>query len=102
MQTRLLGKTGLQLPILSFGASSLGQEFRQVDVNEALRSVHVALDARMDFIDASPYYGRGMSEVLLVTAVMSVALAVLVGVLMPAKARAVDTAEASLETVGLA
>ena len=43
-----------------------------------------------------------MSEVLLVTAVMSVALAVLVGVLMPAKARAVDTAEASLETVGLA
>ena len=33
MQTRLLGKTGLSLPILSFGASSLGQEFRQVDVN---------------------------------------------------------------------
>ena len=47
-------------------------------------------------------YSSGMSEVLLVTAVMSVALAVLVGVLMPAKARAVDTAEASLETVGLA
>src|SRR3954464_8369390 len=65
MQTRPFGKTGLSLPILSFGASSLGQEFRQVDINEALRSVHVALDLGMNFIDTSPFYGRGMSEVLL-------------------------------------
>src|SRR5437773_6302114 len=65
MQTRPLGNTGLNLPILSFGASSLGQEFRQVDLNEALRSVHVALDLGMNFIDTSPYYGRGMSECLL-------------------------------------
>jgi L-galactose dehydrogenase len=60
-----LGNTGLSLPILSFGASSLGQEFRQIDLNDALRSVHVALDCGMTFIDTSPYYGRGMSEVLL-------------------------------------
>src|SRR5947209_14274319 len=65
MQTRSLGKTGLNLPIVSFGASSLGQEFRKIDLNEALRSVHVALDAGMNFIDTSPFYGRGMSEVLL-------------------------------------
>jgi aryl-alcohol dehydrogenase-like predicted oxidoreductase len=65
MQTRPLGRTGLQLPVLSFGASSLGQEFRQVDLTEALRSVHVALDLGMNFIDTSPFYGRGMSEVLL-------------------------------------
>src|SRR5947209_10703394 len=65
MQTRPLAKTGLSLPIVSFGASSLGQEFRKVDLTEALRSVHVALDAGMNFIDTSPFYGRGMSEVLL-------------------------------------
>src|SRR4051812_18369260 len=65
MKTRPLGNTGLNLPILSFGASSLGAEFRAVDVNEALRSVHVALENGMKFIDTSPYYGRGMSEVLL-------------------------------------
>jgi aryl-alcohol dehydrogenase-like predicted oxidoreductase len=65
MERRTLGNTGLTVPILGFGASSLGQEFRQVDVNEALRSVRVALDCGMDFIDTSPYYGRGMSEVLL-------------------------------------
>jgi aryl-alcohol dehydrogenase-like predicted oxidoreductase len=65
MKTRPLGKTGLDLPILSFGASSLGAEFRAIDVNEALRSVHVALENGMNFIDTSPYYGRGMSEVFL-------------------------------------
>ncbi|MFO0901597.1 MAG: aldo/keto reductase [Pirellulales bacterium] len=65
MKTRTLGRTGLELPILSFGASSLGQEFRKVSLDEALRSVHVALDAGLNFIDTSPFYGRGMSEVLL-------------------------------------
>jgi L-galactose dehydrogenase len=65
MQTRSLGNTGLQVPIVGFGASSLGQEFRKVDFTEALRSVHVALDCGMNFIDTSPFYGRGMSEVML-------------------------------------
>ena len=53
------------MPILSFGASSLGQEFRPVALDEALRSVHVALEAGLNLIDTSPFYGRGMSEVLL-------------------------------------
>ena len=65
MQTRILGKTGLQLPVLSFGASSLGQEFRSVQLSEALESVRTALDCGLNFIDTSPFYGRGMSEVLL-------------------------------------
>ncbi len=65
MQTRPLGKTGLELPVLSFGASSLGQEFRSVQLDEALQSVRVALDCGLNFIDTSPFYGRGMSEVLL-------------------------------------
>src|ERR1051326_2653404 len=65
MQTRTLGKTGLQLPILSFGASSLGAEFRKVKLDEAMQSVHVALECGLNFIDTSPFYGRGMSEVLL-------------------------------------
>ncbi len=62
---RPLGKTGIDLPILSFGASSLGQEFRSVKLDEALESVRVALECGLNFIDTSPFYGRGMSEVLL-------------------------------------
>jgi L-galactose dehydrogenase len=65
MQKRPLGKTGIQLPILAFGASSIGQEFRPVNLDEALKSVHVALECGLNFIDTSPFYGRGMSEVLL-------------------------------------
>src|SRR6058998_289763 len=65
MTTRTLGKTGLHVPILSFGASSLGQEFRSVTLDEAMKSVRVALECGLNFIDTSPFYGRGMSEVLL-------------------------------------
>ncbi|HVX59924.1 MAG TPA: aldo/keto reductase [Pirellulales bacterium] len=72
MEYRPLGQTGLQLSSLSFGASSLGQEFRAVDLNEAIRSVHTALDAGMNFIDTSPYYGRGLSECLLGVALRGV------------------------------
>jgi aryl-alcohol dehydrogenase-like predicted oxidoreductase len=72
METRLLGKTGLKLPVLSFGASSLGQEFRSVTLDEALQSVRAALDCGLNFIDTSPFYGRGMSEVLLGVALRGV------------------------------
>ena len=65
MQTHPLGRTGLQVPVLGFGASSLGQEFRSVNLDEALNSVQVALDSGLTLIDTSPFYGRGMSEVLL-------------------------------------
>ncbi len=36
-----------------------------MQLDEALRSVHVALEHGMNLIDTSPFYGRGMSEVLL-------------------------------------
>jgi aryl-alcohol dehydrogenase-like predicted oxidoreductase len=72
VQRRPLGTTGLDLPILSFGASSLGREFRQVELEDALDSVHAALDCGLNYIDTSPYYGRGMSEVLLGIALQDV------------------------------
>ena len=72
MQTRPLGTTGLEVPILSFGASSLGQEFRRVTLEEALGSVRAALDCGLNLFDTSPFYGRGMSEVLLGVALRDV------------------------------
>ncbi|MGB6043820.1 MAG: aldo/keto reductase [Pirellulales bacterium] len=65
MEYRQLGKTDLKLSALSFGASSLGQEFRKIEIPAALRCVEVALDRGMNFIDTSPFYGRGMSEIML-------------------------------------
>jgi L-galactose dehydrogenase len=65
MKFRPLGQTGMHLSWISYGASSLGQEFRTVDLDKAMRSVHAALDLGMNFIDTSPFYGRGLSECLL-------------------------------------
>ncbi|TWT79314.1 D-threo-aldose 1-dehydrogenase [Planctomycetes bacterium CA13] len=65
MDHRALGNTGLSLSVLGYGASSIGQEFRQVEIGEALRSVNVALDRGINLIDTAAYYGRGMSELLL-------------------------------------
>ena len=65
METRPLAATGLDLSVLSFGASSIGAEFRRIDVGEALECVKVALDRGMNYIDTAAYYGRGMSEVML-------------------------------------
>jgi L-galactose dehydrogenase len=72
MLRRKLGKTDLELPILSFGASSLGQEFRSVTLDEVFASIRTALELGMDLIDTSPFYGRGMSEVLLGVALRDV------------------------------
>ncbi len=60
MQRRRLGRTDLDLPILSFGASSLGAEFRGVTLDEVFASIRVALELGLNFIDTSPFYGRGM------------------------------------------
>ena len=65
MEFRQLGNTDIQLSVISFGASSLGSEFVPVDLQDALQSVPTALDCGMNFIDTSPYYGRGIGEVLL-------------------------------------
>lgn len=65
MELRPLGKTGLNLSSLGFGASSIGQEFRNVDLNEALQCVRTALDGGINYIDTAAYYGRGMSEIML-------------------------------------
>jgi L-galactose dehydrogenase len=62
---RKLGATDLRLTQLGFGASSIGAEFGQFDIESSLAAVRTALDAGINFIDTAAYYGRGMSEVLL-------------------------------------
>lgn len=65
MDYRPLGRTGLNVSILSFGASSLGSVFRETDDAESVRTVHTALDLGINFIDVSPYYGATKAESVL-------------------------------------
>jgi L-galactose dehydrogenase len=62
MQYRALGRTGLKLPCLSYGASSAGHMSRMIDLLEGAPQVRVALDLGINFFDTSPYYGRCMGE----------------------------------------
>lgn len=73
MQYRSLGRTGLNVSILSFGASSLGGVFRATDDAESIRTVHTALDLGINFIDVSPYYGATRAETVLGRALRGVA-----------------------------
>ena len=65
MNTRPLGRTGLQVSTLSFGASSLGGVFHAVDEMDAIRAVHTALDLGINYFDVAPAYGGTRSETVL-------------------------------------
>lgn len=65
MKYRKLGKTGLDVSVLSFGASSLGSVFRETDDAESVRTVHTAVDMGINLIDVSPYYGLTKAETVL-------------------------------------
>jgi len=65
LEYRTLGKTGLKVSALSFGASSLGGVFKPVDESVAIRTVHTALDLGINFIDVSPFYGYTKAEEVL-------------------------------------
>jgi L-galactose dehydrogenase len=62
LQHKTLGATGLLVSELGFGASPLGNEFRQTDPAEGMRAVHAAIDQGINFFDVSPYYGRTLAE----------------------------------------
>lgn len=65
MQYNEIGKTGMRVSNLGFGASSLGGVFRGVREEEAVRAVHTAVDGGINFIDVSPYYGHLKAETVL-------------------------------------
>lgn len=65
MEYREIGRTGMKVSALSFGASSLGSVFRETKESEAIAAVHAAVDHGMNFIDVSPYYGHYKAETVL-------------------------------------
>lgn len=65
MKYNLLGRTGLSVSRLSFGASSLGGVFHEVNESEAIRAVHTALDLGINYFDVAPAYGGTRAETVL-------------------------------------
>lgn len=57
-----LGKTDLKVSAVSFGTAPLGDMFGATEESDAVATVHRALDAGINFFDSSPYYGDGLAE----------------------------------------
>ena len=65
MKYNEIGKTGMYVSNLSFGASSLGGVFHDLKEKEGIQAVFTAVEAGMNFIDVSPYYGHYKAETVL-------------------------------------
>lgn len=62
MKLRTVGRTSLQLTELGFGAAPIGNLFRSVPHEDAIRAVEAAWDLGVRYFDAAPYYGLGLAE----------------------------------------
>jgi len=71
MEFRTLGRSGLKVPVLSFGTGTFGgsNEFFRAwgasDVAEATRLVDICLEAGVNFFDTADVYSDGLSETIL-------------------------------------
>lgn len=60
-----IGKTGMRVSNLGFGASSLGGVFHSIREEEGIQAVFTAVENGINFIDVSPYYGHLKAETVL-------------------------------------
>jgi aryl-alcohol dehydrogenase-like predicted oxidoreductase len=71
MEYRSLGKSGLRVPVLSFGAGTFGgsgplfSHWGTTDVAEARRLVDICLEAGVNLFDTADVYSNGASEEVL-------------------------------------
>jgi len=57
-----LGRSGVRVTRLSFGAAALGNLYTPVGPDEAAAAVDAAWDAGIRYFDTAPHYGLGLSE----------------------------------------
>jgi len=75
MEFRQLGRSGLRVPVLSFGTATFGggndfyRAWGSTDVAEAKRLVDLCLDAGVSFFDTANSYSTGMAEEILGAAI---------------------------------
>lgn len=70
MEHRLLGRSGLKVPVLSLGTATFAGQgmfntWGSTDVAQASRMVDICLDAGMNFFDTADVYSAGAAESIL-------------------------------------
>ena len=69
MQYRTLGKTRWQISAISMGCWGIGGQWGPVAADEAIRTIHAAIDLGVNLLDTADAYGLGVSEELVGKAV---------------------------------
>lgn len=62
MQKRKLGRTGLDVSLLTFGCGAVGGLMTKGDPADQMRAVSRALELGVNMFDTAPLYGNGASE----------------------------------------
>ncbi|GLY31097.1 oxidoreductase [Kineosporia sp. NBRC 101731] len=62
MEKRTLGRTGRSVGVIGLGAWQLGADWGSVSTQDALATLHAAVEAGVTFIDTADVYGDGRSE----------------------------------------
>ena len=62
LPTRKLGRSGLDVTVLGFGAAPLGDIYEVLDDATAIATVEAAATAGITLFDAAPLYGQGSAE----------------------------------------
>ncbi|MFO7632008.1 MAG: aldo/keto reductase [Caldilinea sp.] len=65
MQYRNLGRTGMEVSAIGFGAWAIGGSWGPQDEQDSLAALHRAIDLGVNFIDTAAGYGNGKSERLI-------------------------------------
>lgn len=79
MQHRAFGRTGLQVPAISFGCGMVGGLMVNGNATQQRETVAQALDAGIDYFDTAPFYGAGQSEENLGRALRALGRSAIVG-----------------------
>jgi aryl-alcohol dehydrogenase-like predicted oxidoreductase len=75
MEYRLLGRSGLQAPVLTLGTATFGgkgeffQAFGAVEVDEARRMVDICLEGGLNMFDTSDNHSNGLADEILAEAI---------------------------------
>lgn len=87
MKYRTLGKSGLTVSEIGFGAWQIGGGFGPKDDAQAIASIQLSLDQGVTFIDTAAVYGEGHSEKLIGQAIAGRRASLVIASKIPPKNR---------------
>ena len=62
MESRQLGRMGRQVGVIGLGCWQLGADWGAVSEQDALATLHAAVDAGVSFLDTADVYGDGAAS----------------------------------------